>query len=249
MVAITIITVTRNDLEGLKLTAASILPHLSNDVFWIVVDGASSDGTASYIASLGDYIYWTTSKPDKGIYDAMNIGGLHSPEKSFLVWINSGDQLTCVPHLTDEYDAYFFGVVIKETGQSKLPSISARFGLKSISPYSQFFHQGFFIAREIFMNYKYDLRIGLSGDMLLMLQVVKSHEYKVINDVAAIYSAEGQSNTRVLSLLSSHFAVVRYFGLSVIKYCFLNKNFIVKSVIKAVVPFSWVIFYRKLLVR
>ena len=99
------------------------------------------------------------------------------------------------------------------------------------------------------MNYKYDLRIGLSGDMLLMLQVVKSHEYKVINDVAAIYSAEGQSNTRVLSLLSSHFAVVRYFGLSVIKYCFLNKNFIVKSVIKAVVPFSWVIFYRKLLVR
>ena len=87
---LSIITITRNDLEGLKRTAQSIASQSWKDYEWLVIDGASTDGTVDFIRSLERQPDYWVSEPDKGIYDAMNKGIVRSTGE-YLLFMNSGD--------------------------------------------------------------------------------------------------------------------------------------------------------------
>ncbi len=86
-----IVTITRNDLAGLRRTLASVEAQTTPpDEHWII-DGASTDGTREFLASLpprpGRHIL---SEPDAGIYDAMN-KGVARASSDFVWFLNSGD--------------------------------------------------------------------------------------------------------------------------------------------------------------
>ena len=77
---ITIITVCYNSIATIRRTFDSVLAQTYDDVEYIVVDGASTDGTLDVIheyepaiAEKG-YVFRFVSEPDKGMYDAMNKG-------------------------------------------------------------------------------------------------------------------------------------------------------------------------------
>lgn len=71
---ISIITIAYNSAETIEDTIQSVLSQDYTDVEYIVVDGASSDGTLAIIERYADRIAHFVSEPDKGIYDAMNKG-------------------------------------------------------------------------------------------------------------------------------------------------------------------------------
>ena len=81
---LSIITINRNNAEGLKRTLDSVATQTYRDIEHIVIDGASTDGSVDVIrdymkkptsaSSLkGREIIWS-SEPDTGIYNAMNKG-------------------------------------------------------------------------------------------------------------------------------------------------------------------------------
>ena len=72
MAKISIITISYNNLEGLKRTVPSVLSQTYNDYEYIVVDGGSNDGSKEYLESKSAQITRWVSEPDKGIYNAMN---------------------------------------------------------------------------------------------------------------------------------------------------------------------------------
>jgi len=82
-----VVTVTKNNLAGLEKTYQSLLCQTCEDYEWIVVDGASTDGSAEFITGKADK--WT-SAPDNGIYDAMNIGNNQHTGK-YIIFMNAGD--------------------------------------------------------------------------------------------------------------------------------------------------------------
>jgi putative colanic acid biosynthesis glycosyltransferase len=84
-----LITVTLNNLGGLKATFESISSQNSCDYEWIVIDGASEDGTQQFLESAG--AEWS-SAPDDGIYDAMN-KGMDRAKGEYLLFLNAGDTL------------------------------------------------------------------------------------------------------------------------------------------------------------
>jgi len=92
-VTLAIVTITRNDLAGLRRTLASVEAQTTPpDDHWII-DGASTDGTREYLDSLPHspnrhFI----SESDRGIYDAMN-KGVSKASTDFVWFLNSGD--TC----------------------------------------------------------------------------------------------------------------------------------------------------------
>ncbi len=93
MAKFSVITVCYNDLDGLKNTYGSIQGQAYRNFEWIVVDGASKDGTADWLKSLEDpWLVWS-SEPDKGIFDAMN-KGIDKTTGDFIVFMNSSDQFT-----------------------------------------------------------------------------------------------------------------------------------------------------------
>ena len=89
---LSIITVTRNNLEGLRRTAESVAAQLWHDFEWIVIDGASTDGTKEFLQQLSPQPDWWKSEPDKGVYDAMN-KGLSMARGEYLLFLNAGDAL------------------------------------------------------------------------------------------------------------------------------------------------------------
>jgi glycosyltransferase involved in cell wall biosynthesis len=71
---ITLITVTYNSKLTLIDTIKSVVSQSYPDIEYVVIDGASSDGTREILKSYGNKISKIISEPDNGIYDAMNKG-------------------------------------------------------------------------------------------------------------------------------------------------------------------------------
>ena len=63
-----------NNKIGLEETIKSMISQSYKNFEYIVIDGASTDGTLDIITKYNQYITTYISEPDKGIYDAMNKG-------------------------------------------------------------------------------------------------------------------------------------------------------------------------------
>lgn len=90
----TIITINRNNAAGLEKTMRSVANQTFKEFEYIVIDGASTDGSVEVIKSLElefAHLKWV-SEPDKGIYNAMN-KGLRMASGEYLQILNSGDCL------------------------------------------------------------------------------------------------------------------------------------------------------------
>ncbi len=84
-----IVTVTYNNIAGLKATGGSIDAQSFKNYEWIVIDGGSKDGSADWLKGSGaSYI----SEPDEGIYHAMN-KGIKRTQGQYLLFLNAGDTL------------------------------------------------------------------------------------------------------------------------------------------------------------
>jgi len=73
LMRISIVTAAYNSAKTIKQTIDSVLSQDYPDIEYIVVDGASKDGTVDILKSYGDKIRWISEK-DSGIFEAMNKG-------------------------------------------------------------------------------------------------------------------------------------------------------------------------------
>ncbi|HYX09447.1 MAG TPA: glycosyltransferase family 2 protein [Bacteroidales bacterium] len=85
-----VISICYNDLENLKRTYNSVSSQTSKDYEWLVIDGASNDGTPKWLSKLeNEQLSWISEK-DHGIFNAMN-KGLDQSKGEYLIFMNSGD--------------------------------------------------------------------------------------------------------------------------------------------------------------
>ena len=95
---LTIITINRDNAAGLEKTIKSVLSQTCEEFEYVVVDGASIDGSVDVIhrlaEGLGDRLKWV-SEPDSGIYNAMN-KGIRMASGEYIQILNSGDSLVSV---------------------------------------------------------------------------------------------------------------------------------------------------------
>ena len=88
---LSILTVSYNSVETIEKTILSVLDQSFHDYEYIIIDGASNDGTTDVIKKYEhDLSYWI-SEPDEGIYDAMN-KGIKKCKGKYIGIINSDDQ-------------------------------------------------------------------------------------------------------------------------------------------------------------
>lgn len=89
---VSIITITYNAVQTLERTINSVRSQNYPSVEYILVDGASKDGTVGIIKDNIDVVSSYISEPDKGIYDAMN-KGLNMANGEYVWFMNAGDEL------------------------------------------------------------------------------------------------------------------------------------------------------------
>ncbi|GHU58232.1 glycosyl transferase [Bacteroidia bacterium] len=90
--AFSIITITYNAAQWLEPTILSILNQSYPNIEYLIIDGASSDGTVDIIRHYEVGIAYWESEPDKGLYDAMN-KGLKRATGDYVWFVNAGDTL------------------------------------------------------------------------------------------------------------------------------------------------------------
>jgi len=91
---LSIVTINRNNAAGLEKTMYSVAAQSFKEFEYIVVDGASTDGSVEVIKSHESefaHLKWV-SEPDKGIYNAMN-KGLRMASGDYIQILNSADCL------------------------------------------------------------------------------------------------------------------------------------------------------------
>lgn len=89
---LSIITINFNDAAGLEKTIQSVVNQTYKDFEYIVIDGASTDGSVDIIKKYSDKLTHWISEPDTGIYNAMN-KGTRLAQGEYCLYLNSGDFL------------------------------------------------------------------------------------------------------------------------------------------------------------
>jgi glycosyltransferase involved in cell wall biosynthesis len=89
----TIITVCYNSEKTIERTIQSVLHQTCQNYEYIIVDGASTDGTMNIVRKYEPLFQGKLkciSEPDQGIYDAMN-KGIHEADGKLIGIVNSDD--------------------------------------------------------------------------------------------------------------------------------------------------------------
>ena len=89
---LSIITINRNNSFGLEKTIQSVLGQAFDDFEYIIIDGASDDGSRDVINQHTHRLAYWVSEPDTGIYSAMN-KGIKYARGGYCLFLNSGDSL------------------------------------------------------------------------------------------------------------------------------------------------------------
>jgi glycosyltransferase involved in cell wall biosynthesis len=193
---ISIITVVWNNKETIRDAIDSVLNQTYKNIEYIIIDGASTDGTVEIVQSYGDKINKFVSEPDKGLYDAMNKG----------IKLATGD-IVGILNSDDFYiDDKVIEKVIKEFEDKKVDSIYADLVFvkpenldKTVRYYdsshfnpSKFAygwmpaHPTFFVKKEIYDKYgvfRTDLKIGADFDILARFLYTHKISYSYMPEV------------------------------------------------------------------
>lgn len=111
----TIITINYNNAAGLQKTVESVVNQTSHDFEYIVIDGASTDGSVEFLQTFKLSNFQTLnylSEPDSGIYNAMN-KGIRMAKGDYVHFLNSGDWLVdefVVEKMLEELKSFEFRV-------------------------------------------------------------------------------------------------------------------------------------------
>jgi glycosyltransferase involved in cell wall biosynthesis len=177
-----VITVTRNNLQGLKKTLASVEMQIFDNYEWIVVDGNSTDGTQSWVNSLvEDSRRFFTSGADNGVYDAMNKGARQA-KGEVLVFLNAGDSFSnkwvldfvMSDFLRNQWD-WAFGAqrFVDLDGQITKPGIQYPFRKRRLELGLAYVpHQATYVRRSVFQAMGgFDLSFGIASDQELAIRL------------------------------------------------------------------------------
>lgn len=216
---ISIVTIVRNDRAHIEETLNSVLEQ-SGDGFeleYVVIDGASDDGTADIIRKYSPRLAYFVSEKDSGIYNAMNKGISHCTG-DVIGMINSGDRylpgaLETVAEAFRSYgalDRIFWGDVhYQHLGLVRGFREKKRF-IGAFAP-----HPSMFVPRNIYEKIgTYDESFRLLGDYDFMYRAVNKEGIKplYVQKPVAFYLEDGLSDRYVLQCLKDELKVKCRYG-------------------------------------
>ena len=190
---ITIITATCNSASTLRDTFESILRQTFQDYEYIVVDGASKDGTVEFIKEyeprFGGRMKWS-SEPDKGIYDAMN-KGLARATGDVVGLLNSDDFYTSDDILERVYAAFLddanLDAVYGDVHYCKWDDVTKPvryYSSKGFRRWKMFIgympaHPSFYCKKDVYDRYGcFDTSFKVASDFECLLRFIYIHRIK-----------------------------------------------------------------------
>jgi len=211
---ISIITSVYNNKETIKDAIESVLNQTYKNIEYIIVDGASSDGTIEIVESYGDKISTFVSESDEGIYDGLN-KGVSLSTGDVVAFLHSDDIYASdniVQKIADEFiqDSLLDGVYgdLVYTPKDDTSKVlrywkSKDFDMSLLSQGWMSAHPTFFVRREVYEKYGgFDLGFKIAGDYDFMLRVLSAGiKVKYIPEVLYKMRVGGESNKSIKNII------------------------------------------------
>jgi glycosyltransferase involved in cell wall biosynthesis len=219
---LSVITIVYNNVSAIERTMLSVLSQTYPHIQYLVIDGASTDGTLDVIKRYQSEVSVLVSEKDKGIYDAMN-KGLALATGDYVLFMNSGDEIYAPDTVEQVFKSspgadIYYGET--EMYNQKWESLGQRrhqapevFTWKSFKYGMNVSHQAIYIKRSLTMPY--DLKYQYSADIDWIIRaaqqsshIVNTHQY------VAKYLVGGVSKQKHLDSLKERFHIFsKYYGL------------------------------------
>ena len=179
MKKITIITVVKNNKEGIEKTIKSVLSQtIANKLEYIVVDSNSKDGTSKIISKYKKKLLHIREN-DNGIYEGIN-KGIKKSNGKYIGLLHSGDQffdkISLQKALIEiekfKLDAASFSMIYKNKG--KIVRVW-RMKINKISKFNFFkiAHPTLIVKKNIFKNNLYNTKYVISADTEFLTRLIK----------------------------------------------------------------------------
>jgi len=183
---LSIITVVFNDKNGLVNTIESVREQKKyfSNFEYIIVDGASTDGTLNIINQNNDLISSYISEPDNGMYDAIHKGFLLSTG-DILAWLNADDiyfpytlSIVAQTFTINEQIKWITGIPTHMNSKSEVINVEQpktyyqlflKKGLYRGDKFGFIQQESTFFRRDLYFNSPLDVSLKLAGDFKLWI--------------------------------------------------------------------------------
>ena len=197
---ISVVTVVFNAAETIEETVQSVLNQNFDNFEYLIVDGASSDGTLEKIEKYRNRLT-LISEYDTGIYDAMN-KAVKLTKGSYVYFIGADDIFKSANVLREVAEklksrntVYYGDVLFKHKGNV----YDGNFGKVKLAT-RNICHQSIFYPADVFLEYFFDTEYRIFADYYLniLLFYRSAFSFQYIDLVIAVYNDKGQSGLDVL---------------------------------------------------
>lgn len=221
-----VITVTYNAAKVVEVTLRSVLSQTYPHVEYIIVDGASTDGTPAILEKYRSRLQRIISEPDRGLYDAMN-KGIAAATGDYVCFLNAGD---CFHHAStlQEVAESFRGKELPDVIYGETAIVNARreflrmrrlstpevLHWKSFKQGMLVCHQAFFAKRALASTEPYDLKYRYSADFDWCIRIMKrAHTLHNTHLTLADYLEEGMTTQNHKASLMERFRIMaKHYG-------------------------------------
>lgn len=218
---LSVITIVYNNAKDIERTMLSVLNQSYKNIEYIIIDGASTDGTLDIIKKHENRLAKLISEKDKGIYDAMN-KGLAQATGDYVLFMNSGDEIyesTTVENIfatAPNADIYYGETEMYDENWNSLGPRRHRapeiFTWRSFKYGMNISHQAIYIKRSL--TEPYNLKYKYSADIDWVIKIAKKAS-SIVNTrlYVAKYLVGGMSKQKHRESLKERFKIFsHYYG-------------------------------------
>ncbi len=200
---ISIVTVCFNCVELIEKTVKSVLEQDYENIEYIVIDGASTDGTCDVIEKYRDRIAYHVSERDNGIYDAMN-KGIEAATGELIGFIGAGDWYEdgAIKAIADTYmlkpaDVVYGDVTVVDGSVHKRQDYG-KVSLEDMYYYMPIIHPGLFVRTRLQKEERFDTTYKIAADYKFLMRIYhKGCTFCYANHGIVYYLLGGVSSTRL----------------------------------------------------
>lgn len=221
MLKVTVITVCYNEKEKLKETIESVCNQTYSNIEYLIIDGASEDGTGDLLKEYSGcgHIY-TYSETDHGIYNAMN-RGIARATGDYVIFLNAGDtfyneSVICeaVLYMEDTDEIYYGKTCMIHANHAKeIIDFTKQEGRLEDKLFEGKMpcHQSIFAPRKLLVNHYFREEFQIRADYEWLLYCVhKGTKCKSIPIIISYFDATGvSSRTKNYNLLEHEGTLIR----------------------------------------
>lgn len=218
---LSVITIVYNNAAAIERTMLSVLNQSYKNIEYIVVDGASTDGTLNIIKKYENRLARLISEKDKGIYDAMN-KGLALATGDYVLFMNSGDEVYAADTVEKIFatapnaDIYYGETEMYDENWNSLGrrrhKAPENFTWRSFKYGMSISHQAIYVKRSL--TEPYNLRYKYSADIDWIIKIAKKST-NIVNShlYVAKYLVGGMSKQKHRESLKERFKIfTHYYG-------------------------------------